>query len=287
MKTYSSICVGMSFFNDEDYLDSAIKSVVNQTFKDWRLLLINDGSTDNSLEIAKKYVNDERVTLLSDGENKGLVKRLNELIDISNCKYFARMDADDIMHLERLEKQFDYLQKHPNVDLVGCWAYSIDVNNKIEGLLQNEVHPKTVKSVLNHKCFIHPTVLGRREWFLKHHYDSSFLRVEDMELWCRTINSSSFYNIPEPYYYYREVGIPYLQKYMNSMRGERAVIRKYYGHRPLLKEYFMFKTYFKQAVYRIFSLLSLEDTLIQRRSSKLESSLIDKATNALLKSIGI
>ena len=105
------VYVGIPFYNAEKYLDYAIRSVLNQTYTNWKMTLIDDGSTDSSLALARKYTSDTRVKVISDGRNKGLVYRLNELVKLSDCKYFVRMDADDIMHPQRLEKQLRYLEE--------------------------------------------------------------------------------------------------------------------------------------------------------------------------------
>lgn len=101
------VYVGIPFYNAEKYLDYAIRSVLNQTYTNWKMTLIDDGSTDSSLALARKYTSDTRVKVISDGRNKGLVYRLNELVKLSDCKYFVRMDADDIMHPQRLENNLD------------------------------------------------------------------------------------------------------------------------------------------------------------------------------------
>ena len=137
------VYVGIPFYNAEKYLDYAIRSVLNQTYTNWKMTLIDDGSTDSSLALARKYTSDTRVKVISDGRNKGLVYRLNELVKLSDCKYFVRMDADDIMHPQRLEKQLRYLEEHPQADVVGSWAYSIDTGNRVE---------KQGKSVCNRGC---------------------------------------------------------------------------------------------------------------------------------------
>ena len=92
------VTIAIPVYNGESYLRDAIQSVVNQTFQDWELYLINDGSTDNSLAIMQEYaLNDIRIKVIDDGQNKGLVTRLNQSIETAIGKYYARMDADDIM----------------------------------------------------------------------------------------------------------------------------------------------------------------------------------------------
>ena len=155
------VYVGIPFYNAEKYLDYAIRSVLNQTYTNWKMTLIDDGSTDSSLALARKYTSDTRVKVISDGRNKGLVYRLNELVKLSDCKYFVRMDADDIMHPQRLEKQLRYLEEHPQADVVGSWAYSIDTGNRVVGILKNKVNPSVIGDVFAHACFIHPSVMGK------------------------------------------------------------------------------------------------------------------------------
>lgn len=169
------VTVGISFYNAERFLDDAIRSVINQIYSEWILVLLDDGSVDNSLGIAAKYSGESRIKIISDGQNKGLIYRLNQLISMCNTKYFARMDADDIMHPERLQKQIDFLEANPLVDIVGSWAYSIDINNKILGILKTIKNPKSLSNVLEHSCFIHPSIIGKTSWFKKNQYDIDFL----------------------------------------------------------------------------------------------------------------
>lgn len=265
------ICIGISFYNAEDFLDDAICSVLNQTYKEWKLMLLNDGSTDKSLEIAVKYQNDPRIEVISDGENKGLICRLNQLILLCDSKYFVRMDADDIMHPLRLERQVNFMEDNPHIDVLGTWAYSIDVDNHVCGLLKVSEHPDSLLDVFSHSCFIHPSIMGKKSWFKKHLYASSFVRMEDMELWARTISNSSFHNLQEPLLFYREVGVPYLRKYLQSMNGERRLIQKIYGNTVSLIKYGkIMRTYLKSFVYVFFSLMNGQKYLIRLRSKKMK-----------------
>ena len=90
-----AITIGIPFYNAEAYLADAIRSVFAQTYEDWELILIDDGSTDNSLAIARS-VDDPRVRVYSDGKNKKLASRLNELTQLATYEFIARMDADDV-----------------------------------------------------------------------------------------------------------------------------------------------------------------------------------------------
>ena len=266
------VYVGIPFYNAEKYLDYAIRSVLNQTYTNWKMTLIDDGSTDSSLALARKYTSDTRVKVISDGRNKGLVYRLNELVKLSDCKYFVRMDADDIMHPLRLERQVSFMENNAHIDVLGSWAYSIDVTNKVCGILKVNSNPDSLMDVFSHSCFIHPSIMGKTSWFQEHQYDSSFVRMEDMELWARTILNSSFHNLQEPLLYYREIGVPYLRKYLQSMTGERILIRKIYGDAvSFIKYEKMMKTYIKSLIYIFFSLINGQKYLIRKRSCRVIS----------------
>src|SRR5690606_22420882 len=111
----------------------AIRSVFVQTHSNWELILIDDGSTDQSLDLALK-IRDSRVRVISDGKHKGLPTRLNEITASASGEYIARMDADDVMHPERLEKQVKFLLSHPSCDVVGTGVFFIDKNGTPVGI---------------------------------------------------------------------------------------------------------------------------------------------------------
>ena len=121
------VTIGLPFYNAEKYLALAIESVLQQTYTDWELLLLDDGSTDNSLSIAQSYAQkDSRIKVISDGKNKNLATRLNELPSLAQGLYLARMDADDMMHPARIERQLAVLETHPEIDVLGTNAYIIN-----------------------------------------------------------------------------------------------------------------------------------------------------------------
>src|SRR5215207_5701854 len=119
------VTIGLPFYNAANTLASAVRSVFAQTYHDWELILVNDGSSDRSLEIADA-VKDPRIRVMSDGRNKGLAARLNEITSSACGRYIARMDADDLMHPDRLARQVALLQTRPRVDVVGTATYATD-----------------------------------------------------------------------------------------------------------------------------------------------------------------
>ena len=281
----SLITIGMPFLNVAEFIDYAIRSVINQSYKNWELILTDDGSTDGTVDIVKSYLFDSRIKLIEDKERKGLVFRLNQQISLAKGLYFARMDADDIMHPGRLAYQVGYLENNPHIDVVGSYAYSIDAKNSIYGLLTPNIIPCTLNDVFNHRCFIHPSVMARTNWYKNNLYNPEQVRMEDTGLWARTILKYNFVNLDVPLMFYRNVGIPVLKKYLQSMKGERKLIRStLLGHINLLRCKLILMTYLKSFVYMFFSFIRKEDVLVRRRASGFDSSEMLNASEILRKS---
>ncbi len=123
------VSIGMPILNCEKTLKVAVRSVLNQTYSHWELLLIDDGSEDQTLNIALSF-KDPRIRVIADGLNQKLQRRLNQAISLSEGKYFARMDGDDIAYPERLKYQVEYLEEHPEIDLLGTKYLVFDGEGK-------------------------------------------------------------------------------------------------------------------------------------------------------------
>ena len=125
------ISVLMSVFNEQDYISESINSVLNQSYKNFELIVINDCSTDKTLEILESYT-DPRIKIFTNNSNIGQTKSLNIGLEKCRGRYIARLDGDDMMVVERLRKQIDYLKDHPSITVIGCYFHVIDENkNKI------------------------------------------------------------------------------------------------------------------------------------------------------------
>lgn len=256
------LTIAIPFYNSDKFLARAIESVLWQTYSDWELLLVDDGSTDMSLEIAKRYeVMDSRIKVISDGDNRNLGFRLNQIAKLSESKYLARMDADDIMHPRRIERQIDILERNPEIDILGTNVYSIDENENIIGLRYKK---QSIGEIQDVKIFVHPTIMGKTEWFKVNPYDVKAERIEDTELWLRTKYSSNFKNFSEPLLFYREIGNNYWKKYF---KGNKAVFYVLVKHR-FKKDFFKFalRYYVAGVTYFIFNLFGMENILIKNRN---------------------
>lgn len=193
------ISVIMPIYNGEKYLNEAILSVLGQTYADFELIAIDDGSNDTSLEILKNFQKkDQRIKLIS-RENQGLVKSLNEGIKIANGEYIARMDADDVSMSERFEKQMAFLENNKDIVLCGTWAKKMDANEGEIGEYSTPITDKEIKkNILFHNPFIHPTVMIRKSVFAKVGlYNEYFKHIEDYELWTRIVPRFKTGNLQE------------------------------------------------------------------------------------------
>lgn len=282
------VTIAIPFHNDEKYLRYSIHSVLNQSFKDWELILLDDGSKDKSLEIAKNF-ECEKIKVVSDGFNKGLAVRLNELTRMSKGKYYARMDADDVMDIERIEKQVKYLEEHPEVDVVGSDVYVIDKDNHIIGKTNTTIRePKSFHDILNGGQFVHPSVMGKRQWFVEHPYDEKLQRMQDKGLWLRTVSSSVFIIQPQVLMYYRAGGLPTMKKNINELKCLKTIYFTILGkeqHRYGFACKLYFVSLVKLCVYAIFELFGQTDFLVKRRYFELKEEELNTSKQRLKKVI--
>jgi glycosyltransferase involved in cell wall biosynthesis len=209
------VTIAIPFHNPGKHFEWALKSVFSQTFEDWELILIDDGSTDGSLEFARS-IRDRRVTVISDGVCRRVNFRLNEATRCASAAFLFRMDSDDIMCPERVARQYEILSRHPDV-LVHSSAYAIDQENRIRGIHQVRRGARFDPA----RWAIHPTVAGATEWFRANPYNESFVyhRAQDAELWSRTYSTTRFVQIPEPLLFYRNVDAFSYPNYAGSQLG--------------------------------------------------------------------
>ncbi|MBN1612944.1 MAG: glycosyltransferase family 2 protein [Deltaproteobacteria bacterium] len=263
------ISIGLTFYNNADTLRDALRSIFAQSFPRWELIVIDDHSTDGSFEIVQS-VKDPRVRLYREDERKGFVAALNRMAEMAECPYYARMDADDMMHPERLRKQLEFLKSSPDVDVVDTAMYSMDQKGKTTGVRSVNVIDSNPMTLLRGRFFHHATVMGRTEWFRQHPYDPAFIRAEDCELWCRTYGASRFSRIGEALYFVRE-GLVNVNNYLQSGKTVRKIIKtygpRYVGTSRTLQ--LIAESYLKGFVYRIFSSVNAHDILVDMRNRKL------------------
>lgn len=198
------VTVALPIFNAGKHLRLAVLSIVNQTFADWELLLIDDGSTDDALQSIEN-IRDHRIRVFRDGMNKGLPARLNEAIDLARGQYLARMDQDDVSYPQRLARQVEMLRKDPQLDLVATRAVTIDESNGVSGVFPHALtHHEICAVPWRGFYFPHPTWMGKTSWFRKHRYTVPWpFFCEDQELLLRSYPTSLFCTVNEILFAYR------------------------------------------------------------------------------------
>ncbi len=198
-------------YNCDNFLNKSIDSVLGQTFSDFELIIVNDGSTDNTDIICDSYLSDSRVRYVNNKDNKKIPTRRNEAIDIASGKYVAIHDGDDISFLDRFEKQVEFMEANEEIFCVGGFARKIDKNG-VEGDLMaypppnnDDIIRETLSKMIN--PIIDPTSMFRASIFKSlggYTTNQILYTVPDFHLWTRAMLSGyKFANLQEPLIYYR------------------------------------------------------------------------------------
>jgi len=162
------ISIIMPIYNAANYLPAAIDSILSQTYRNWELIIINDGSTDTSSNILKKYSTCKKIKIIKSQTNLGVATSLNKALKLTKGKYVARMDADDISHPARLQKQFDFMQSHPKVVACGVQTEIIDNQNQITGSRSFPQSPQSCHDYLMLTSpILHPTLMAKTNIYKK------------------------------------------------------------------------------------------------------------------------
>jgi len=192
----------MPVYNSQKYIGKAIKSILNQTFTDFELIIVDDGSSDGSVKIVHSF-NDNRIKLYRK-DHKGLVEALNYGIYKTIAPWIAIMHSDDISDTSRLELQYNYIKDRKNV-VVGSSYYVIDENDKILfKTLLPEQNNEIKEKLLMQNVIIHSSVMFNSEHIKNHGAYNPIKNTEDYDLWLRLSRDTEFYNFPVPLLYYRK-----------------------------------------------------------------------------------
>ncbi len=187
----------MPLYNGEHYVQQAIRSVIEQTYANWELIVLNDGSTDNSEQIVLAF-QDERIRYEKNTENKGIVYTRNRLFELAKGDYFAILDCDDIAHRERIAKQVAYLQQNPKCVFCGSWTTKINEAGTRIGKMQPPVADENIRiNQLFQSSFLQSTVMLRAEAMQNMQYNADFPVAEDFDLWERLLQKGVGHNLPE------------------------------------------------------------------------------------------
>lgn len=208
MSNIPLISVIMPVYQSENFLDLSIVSILNQSIKDFELLIIYDVSSDNSLSIIKKFQAQDKRVIIIKGNGKNLINALNLGISNSKGKYIARMDADDISLPDRFKKQIKHMEKY-NLDICGCHCFLINKLNHIKGInLFPLSHEMCSISLAFQVPFAHPSVIMKKNFLKKNNLtygQSKFSNIEDFDLWIRMYEKGAkFGNVNDILFKYRQ-----------------------------------------------------------------------------------
>lgn len=226
--SYPVVTVLMSVYNSEAYLREAVESMLNQSFKEFEFIIINDTSTDSSLEIIESY-DDSRIKIIHNPENIGLTRSLNKGLKLARGKYIARMDADDVSLPDRLEKQVRFMEDNPEIGICGTW-YKVPAKNKI---VQHPIfHQGIITALFKDNAIGHPTSILRKEVITRYNlfYNERFLASQDYDLWVRAANVTLLANIPEVLVLYR-----LHDKQVSSLKKRNQKEHAFEAKLPLIK----------------------------------------------------
>lgn len=245
------LTVAMPVFNGQKYLKEAIESVLAQTYDNFELLIIDDGSTDQSVEIIKS-IKDPRIRLVQNERNYGVGYTRNVGIDEAEGEYMAWMDCDDLIHPQRLEKQLNYLLQHPEIGICGTWMVRIGEGR--EKILKSSTNPEIIKASLFFYPSIYPATAMYNMALVKKagiRYDRRLLVAEDYDFYFEASFHFPLQNLGEILYSYRA--------------SETSIMKKYEDQEAKMLE---FHTIINKKAFDKLQLEKNEENLIKHRRIK-------------------
>ena len=249
------ISVIMGVYNGEEFISETIESLINQTFTNWELIVINDCSTDSTGEILKKTAErDPRIKVYNNEINLRLPSSLNKAISFSSGKYIARMDADDICLPDRFEKQFKFMEENPHITLSSCRFMTVKNGVYMSGGCGGRCDSESMRSLLLvTNPILHPGVIARAEVMKELLYDPACTCTEDLNLWTRMVkNNFKLEILPEYLLVYRlhdkQISATTLEKQHKEVV---AIQKKYVGElldvmETDMEDFYISGIYFKE-----------------------------------------
>lgn len=194
----------MPAYNAEKYIKEAIDSILNQTFKDFEFIIVNDGSKDSTKNIIESYA-DPRIKIINHGTNQGIYSSRSDGLKMARGEFIAILDSDDISMKNRLEEQLDFMLNHPDIAVVGSWMETIDVESGKTHILKLERDPAIIKwmhilknQILNSSSFFRKKIIDEIGYYRK-----EYEYAEDYDLWSRISRRYKMVNIPKVLVQYR------------------------------------------------------------------------------------
>lgn len=199
-----TLSIILPVYNAETYVEEAVQSIISQTFTGFELIVVDDGSTDSSMDIVRSFA-DSRIRILSNDGNRGIVYSRNRGLNHAKGRYIAPFDADDIAHSCKFERQVTFLDSHPAYGMVGSWAWLIDAMGRmLKKRWRLSAPPERIPAILLFRnYFVQSTVVIRREAIPKGGYKEGYDTVEDYLMWTEVARKFRVWNLPEYLVSYR------------------------------------------------------------------------------------
>lgn len=204
MKPYISVI--MPVYNVENYVSTAVQSILDQTFENFELIVIDDASTDKTFDIINRF-KDQRIIKLQNKANIGIANTLNKGLKLAQGEFIARMDGDDVSKPDRFNKQLNFMKSNPELIISGTHMDLINNNGVFTKLQKKKIGLEEIKIALffGHTALAHPSIIIRKQlldsFYLR--YDSAFRYAEDFDLYCRSIQYAPIDNLEESLIQYR------------------------------------------------------------------------------------
>jgi len=247
------ISVVLPVYNVDEYIKESIESILNQTIQDFEIIVIDDCSTDATLQIVSQF-DDQRIRVITKQKNKGLIDSLNIGFDVAFGKYIARVDGDDVNILDRFEKQLNYLEANKEIDACGCWLKAFGYRDDV--IKHKEDH----KEIQVHLLISNPMSLGatmlRRASYMPFRFDANMWHVEDYDYWARTAWDCKLHNLQEVLYHYRTHKAQVSTQFKKTQLKNDVIIKlnlwkKLKYNQTLYKDEFIVKMLFKNHKFEI------------------------------------
>jgi len=233
LKVSPLVSIILPVYNGASTLAASIQSILFQNYKNWELIIIDDASLDNSMEVISSF-HDKRIQIISGKFNIGLPATLNKGIDLAQGKYLARMDQDDISFPERLSEQVKFLTANKDIDLLGTGALVFTSDGKISGQFPlRTTHEEICQKPLSSFYLPHPSWMGKIEWFKKYRYNIKAKRTEDQDLLLRSYKDSKFACLPNILLGYRQDTV----SFKNIFYGRKSYILSIFHELKQQKQY--------------------------------------------------
>lgn len=229
--------IAIPFHTSSSSLTLAIASVLRQTVSDIKVELIDDGAPSWFVD-SLLAIGDPRVSVLSDGKNRGLAARLNESIRRCDSEFYFRMDADDLAFGHRVERMIAEFDRNEDLCVLGSGAVVVDEELSVKGLRGCATSIVREPDARRGSIYIHPTVVFRTEWLAGKSYDESLKRTEDKDFWIRYFSKTEFGIVPEPLLFYRSSSHQGRYVIRTTAKEERRLLKRAEaGMAPFVRSY--------------------------------------------------